>query len=120
MFIGASFISPCELEEAIGSDYVSNVLWGQDYPHAEGTWTYREDGVSMTQLHFRHAFLDASPADTRAILSDNAISVYGLEPVEMQRIAERINAPTLAEISVPLEEVPNAMSGGFRPRVPCL
>ena len=68
---------------------------------------------ASTRLHFRHAFLDASPAPTRAILSDNPISVYGF--VELQRIAERINGPTLAEVSTPLEEVPDTPSGGFGP-----
>lgn len=114
VFVGASFIAPFEVEEAIRDNYSSNVLWGQDYPHAEGVWSYREDGISVTRLHLRYAFGNAAPDETRRMLSENAISVYGLDSQALVKVAERISSMTLAEIRVPIDAEPDSYSKGFR------
>ena len=52
MFLGASFISPWQAQDAVEHDYVDNVLWGRDYPHIEGVFqaTREPDEEPMTKL----------------------------------------------------------------------
>jgi predicted TIM-barrel fold metal-dependent hydrolase len=114
VFIGASFIAPFEVEEAIRENYSHNVLWGQDYPHPEGVWSYREDDVSVTRLHLRNSFCHAGPGEARRMLSENAISVYGLDSEALQKVAERISSMSLAELGVPIDTEPDSYSKGFR------
>jgi predicted TIM-barrel fold metal-dependent hydrolase len=114
VFIGASFIAPFEVEEAIREDYSQNVLWGQDYPHPEGVWSYREDGVSVTRLHLRNSFCQTPPDEARRMLSENAISVYGLDSEALQRVAQRVSSMSLAEIGVPIDAEPDSYTKGFR------
>ena len=114
VYIGASFIAPFEVEEAVREGYSQNVLWGQDYPHPEGVWSYREDGVSVTRLHLRNSFCPAAPDEARRMLSENATAVYGLDHNALQRVAERINSMSLDEIGVPIDSEPDSYSKGFR------
>jgi predicted TIM-barrel fold metal-dependent hydrolase len=114
VFVGASHIAHFEVEEAIREGYSTNVMWGQDYPHAEGVWSYREDGISVTRLHLRSSFWDAPARETRRMLCDNAIAVYGFDPQALQRVADRIESLTLSEIAVPIEAEPDSYTKGFR------
>ena len=36
VFLGASFQSRIEAEDALDNDYMSQIIWGTDYPHTEG------------------------------------------------------------------------------------
>ena len=43
VFVGASFLAPFEAARAVEEGYASQLLWGSDYPHIEGTWQYAAD-----------------------------------------------------------------------------
>ncbi|HBZ72162.1 MAG TPA: amidohydrolase, partial [Deltaproteobacteria bacterium] len=41
------------------------ILWGNDYPHYEGTFPYTREAL-------RHTFWNLKPAEIRAMLGENA------------------------------------------------
>jgi len=51
----------------------------------------------------RHALAGRSPDTIQAITGENAARVYGLDLDALRKVAARINAPTVAEVSVPLD-----------------
>ena len=57
LFVGASCLAHFEAEDAIEHGYATNVLWGSDYPHPEGTYQYpRYEGEpSISKLAMRDA-----------------------------------------------------------------
>src|SRR5262249_47717003 len=81
-YIVGSFLDPfeAELRHEVG---LRNLLWGDDYPHVEGTWP-------MTLLNLRDTFAAVPEADARMILGDNAIDVYGLDRGALDEVARRI------------------------------
>jgi hypothetical protein len=92
-FIGASFLANWEAKYGIEHDLVGNTMWGDDYPHAEGTWPHTREAM-------RYTFCDIDPKYTRQYLADTAIDVYGLDRAALQPIADRIG-PTVEEIASP-------------------
>jgi predicted TIM-barrel fold metal-dependent hydrolase len=48
------------------------LLWGNDYPHHEGTWPHSDEAIERTMGHLPEA-------DRRAILGETAAKVYGFE-----------------------------------------
>jgi predicted TIM-barrel fold metal-dependent hydrolase len=104
-YIGGSYPSPFEvsLRHEIG---VSNLMWGADYPHQEGTWP-------NTLLAIRHAFHGIPERDTRQILGQNAIGVFGLDSAEMRALADRIG-PTPDDVAEPVERFPEHRGLAFR------
>jgi hypothetical protein len=56
-----------------------------------------------THLALRHALAGRSADTIRAITGENAARVYGLNLDALHKVAARINAPTVAEVSVPLD-----------------
>ncbi|CAB4777200.1 MAG: amidohydrolase family protein [Actinobacteria bacterium] len=106
--LGASFLANFEAIDAIEHDYADNVLWGSDYPHAEGTWQLPESGdaESIGLMSMRAAFAGIGEAEVRKMAGENAMRVYGLDPVALASVAERIGAPTVAELTRPLEAIP--------------
>jgi predicted TIM-barrel fold metal-dependent hydrolase len=111
VFVGASFLAPFEAATAVEHGYASQLLWGSDYPHLEGTWQYRDDDAEpVTRAAQRNTFC-ALPADaTRAILGRNALRVYGLDEAALTRVAARIAAPTIDELAQPIDRVPAGAS----------
>jgi predicted TIM-barrel fold metal-dependent hydrolase len=107
-FIGGSFLSRFEAEEAINNDYWQNVIWGRDFPHPEGTWPFTRES-----MRFTFAGLPEKPV--RAMLGENALSVFGLDAAKVRAVANRIG-PTLDEVDEPLDEPPagSHLSHGFR------
>ena len=114
VFVGASFISPFEVEAAVKDWWWTNIFWGRDYPHPEGTWRYTEDHneTPMTHLSLRHAMAGIPHDKVRAIVGGNAARVYGLDGAKLRSIADEIG-PTIEEITTPLESVP-ALQGPER------
>jgi len=49
---------------------VDNVMWGSDYPHTEGVWPFSRQKVA-------HNFASIPEADTRKIVHDNCVKLYG-------------------------------------------
>jgi predicted TIM-barrel fold metal-dependent hydrolase len=123
VFIGASFMAPFEAARAVREGYADNVLWGRDYPHVEGTWQppSGDDPRNMTLCSLRYCFSAIAPDRTKAMLSDNAIAVLGLDADALAAVAHRIGSPTLEAITEPLDAIPEPGRGGalaFRTRGP--
>jgi predicted TIM-barrel fold metal-dependent hydrolase len=117
VFIGGSYLSKWEAHLAVRDGYVANLMWGSDYPHAEGTFQYRDDpdDPSVTHLALRHTFSGIPSRDAKLILSDNALRCYGLDVDALRAVATRINAPTLDELAQPLDAIPDwTVSMAFR------
>lgn len=115
-FVGASFQSRAEAEAAVHDNYFDNIMWGSDYPHPEGTYHYpsNPDEEPMTRQAMRCTYAGLPAEAVRAMLGDNGVRVYGLDADMLAQVAARINAPTLGELSNPLEKRPNHWSTAFR------
>jgi hypothetical protein len=90
----------------------SQLLWGSDYPHLEGTFVYREgrDMPSVTRLALRNTFCGIPSAETLRMVGQNAIEIYNLDAAALQAIAHDIGAPTLEELATPIDRVPEGAS----------
>jgi predicted TIM-barrel fold metal-dependent hydrolase len=99
VYYGASFPNKADLDgiDAVGED---NVLWGNDYPHYEGTFPYNLESLRMT-------FDDMPEQRRRKVLGLNAIKLYKFDEAEMTKRAAKVG-PTPAQVNQPLpdEEVP--------------
>jgi predicted TIM-barrel fold metal-dependent hydrolase len=103
--LGASFLSRTDAERRydIGLD---NIMWGSDYPHAEGTNPYTLEALRWT--------FGALPTDdVAAILGGNAARVYGFDLNLLGQVASQVGPP-VDEVAVRLEHAPaDALSGAF-------
>jgi predicted TIM-barrel fold metal-dependent hydrolase len=92
---GASFMLPYEgqLRHQIG---VERIMWGADYPHAEGTYPYSREAL-------RAVFADIPENECRLMLGETAARVYGLDMAALRAAADRVG-PTVAEIGRPLAD----------------
>lgn len=88
-FIGASNTRRRELARRyeIG---VGNIMWGNDFPHPEGTWPHTKEWL-------RNAFNDIPVEETQAILGSNAAACYGFDVERLRPLADRIG-PTVEEL----------------------
>ena len=100
VFYGASFPNIRDLEgiDELGED---NVLWGNDYPHYEGTFPYNIESLRLT-------FADMPDARRRKILGLNAAKLYKFDLEEMTKRAAKVG-PTPDQVNKPLpvEDIPN-------------
>jgi len=112
VYFGASFASPAEVEQAVLHGLESQLLWGSDYPHLEGTFVYREgwDMPSVTRAALRNTFCGVPAAKTRRMVGENAIETYNLDADALQAIARKIDAPTIDELGTPIDAVPEGAS----------
>lgn len=69
---------------------VGNLMWGNDFPHPEGTWPH-------TRQWLRDAFHDIPVDETAAILGGNAAAFYGFDVDALRPLAGRIG-PTPADL----------------------
>jgi predicted TIM-barrel fold metal-dependent hydrolase len=118
-FVGASFQSRHEAESAIRDGYWENIIWGSDYPHPEGTYHYPEDPsdpdeMPMTHLAMRNTYHDLPAEPVRGMMGENGVRVYDFDRDALRKVADRINAPTLEELSHPLDERPEHWGFAFR------
>ena len=89
-YVGASFISDeeCDMREQIGVD---KIMFGNDYPHLEGTWPRTKQWLQAT--------VGGLPeADARSILGENAARVYGFDLPDLSALAESVG-PSLGELA---------------------
>jgi predicted TIM-barrel fold metal-dependent hydrolase len=108
VFLGASFQARFEAEDAIEHDYWQNIIWGTDYPHIEGTWRRPAEGETpQSQLSLRYTYHDKPIDKVRAMIGLNGVRVYGLDGEELHKVAQRINAPTIADVQTPIDKVPD-------------
>ena len=112
-YIGASFLSSEEAQDAVANGHTSRVVWGRDYPHTEGTFQAPEfDGdPPQSPLALRDALQGCSPADAAAMAGLNGIQAYGLDAVELAKVAQRIGALTPNQLVEAPAEIPE--SHGF-------
>ena len=89
-YIGASMLSPedCALRDKIGID---KLMWGSDYPHLEGTWPHTAEKLQAT-------FGNVPENETRAMLGENALEVFGFDRAVVKEAAEKIG-PKLEDIA---------------------
>jgi len=118
VFFGASFASPLEVEQAVLHGIDTQLLWGSDYPHLEGTFVYQDDDPalpSVTRLSLRNTFCNVPEAETRRMVGGNAVDIYNLDGDALQAIARDIGAPTIDELAMPIDAVPaGASATAFR------
>jgi predicted TIM-barrel fold metal-dependent hydrolase len=107
VFVGASFMAPFEARAAIEDGSWTNLFWGRDYPHPEGTWKYTDhpEEEPLTHLSLRHAYAGLPEDQVRAMVGGNAIRIYGLDTAKLQAVAEKVG-PTIDEITTPLATIP--------------
>ncbi|MCW2799784.1 MAG: amidohydrolase 2 [Aeromicrobium sp.] len=106
-FISGSTLAPFEaaMRHQVG---VSNLMWGTDYPHVEGTWPH-------TSLALRHAFADVPEDEARLMLGETAVKVYGLDRPTLRSIADRIGPfPEDLSAGTTPSELPHLRSYAFR------
>jgi predicted TIM-barrel fold metal-dependent hydrolase len=108
VFIGGSFLARFEAEDAVAQGYESNVIWGSDYPHAEGTFQYPDswDDEPLTRVAMRYTFAGIDPRATTLMVGQNAVRAYGLDGPALAEVAARIAAPTTADLAVPVDDIP--------------
>ena len=96
-FAGASFLRPgeCALRHEIG---VEKIMWGQDYPHVEGTYPYTTEAL-------RHTFAGVDVEEVAAMVGGNAAHVYGFDVAALAGVAAKVG-PSAAEVAVPLDVIP--------------
>src|SRR5207344_1753292 len=107
-----SFASPYEVEQAMLHGLGSQLLWGSDYPHLEGTFVFADglETTSVTRLALRNTFCEVPAAETERMVGGNAVDVYNLDDGALREIARQIDAPTLDELATPIDAVPAAGS----------
>lgn len=81
-YIGASNTRRRELARRyeIG---VGNIMWGNDFPHPEGTWPH-------TREFLANAFCDIPSDETALMLGGNAATCYGFDVGALRPLADRI------------------------------
>ena len=109
-FVGASFMSKpeCELRHQIGVD---RLMWGSDYPHAEGVWPWVHEGLRWT-------FDGVEEPEVRRLLGGNAIDCYGFDTERLGQRA-RLVGPAVKDITqnplaTPPDEPGVELSWAFR------
>ena len=117
VFFGASFASPFEVEQAVLHGLDTQLLWGSDYPHLEGTFVYPDGGdlPSVTRLVLRNTFHGVPATEVRRMVGENAINVYNLDITALQEVARAIDAPNANDLATPIDVVPaGASRSAFR------
>jgi predicted TIM-barrel fold metal-dependent hydrolase len=106
-YFGASALSPYEapMIDLLGAGHI---LWGNDYPHEEGT-------APDSKLAMRWA-LHNRPADqVRQILGGNAAGLYGFDLAALAPVAAEIG-PSVAEVATPLGDTGYQAPAAFQYR----
>lgn len=105
VWIGASFPGKRDAK-AMRKLGLHKVMWGSDYPHAEGTTPH-----SLAAL--RRSFSDWTPEDLDQVLTRTAADLYGFDVSKLESRAAEVG-PTAAQVAEPLDRIPKgAMSPGF-------
>jgi predicted TIM-barrel fold metal-dependent hydrolase len=93
LWVGSFFTEP---DIASRHDFnVEHLMWGADFPHHEGT-------SPDTTKALRANFASLPDDEVRAMLWENAGRCYPFDLTHLQRVADRIGAPTMDNIREPL------------------
>lgn len=92
IFVGASTPSREEVERRheIGVDAF---MWGNDFPHPEGTWPHTRESI-------RDSFFDVPVDEARRMLGGTAARVYGFDTAALAPLVARIG-PTHHDVHGP-------------------
>ncbi len=102
VWMGNSFQSRQEAETAIAIGREDRFMWGSDYPHPEGTYSYPDDPdeIPMTRLSLAFTYHDLPLDKVRMILGENAFDAFPrLDSQALHKVAARVGI-TPAEISL--------------------
>ena len=80
--VGASFLVDNEvgIRHDIGID---KIMWGSDYPHAEGTWPHTKEKLAQT-------FAGIPQDEIALMIGGNAAKVYGFDAEVLAPLVDRI------------------------------
>ena len=84
--------SEVALRHAIG---LESIMFGDDYPHPEGTWPNTADWIRVT-----FAYQGVPEDDARKILGENAIKFFGLDRALLAGVAAKVG-PQPGDVLVP-------------------
>jgi predicted TIM-barrel fold metal-dependent hydrolase len=93
VWLGNSFQSRQEAEAAIAIGRADRFMWGSDYPHPEGTYSFPEtaDEPSMTRLSLAFTYHDLPLEPVRQLLGENALAAYPrLDAGALRKVADRV------------------------------
>jgi predicted TIM-barrel fold metal-dependent hydrolase len=79
---------------------VHKFMWGNDYPHDEGTHPF-------TREHLRQLFHDVPVHEMQAMLTNNAAELFGFDVAALEPYSAE-HGPSVAELQVPLDELPES------------
>jgi predicted TIM-barrel fold metal-dependent hydrolase len=121
VWMGSSFMARHEAEAAIDTGCEDRFIWGSDYPHAEGTYSFSADPdeYPMSRLSLANTFHDMPIDKVRKIVGLNAFDAYPrLDRGALTEVVERVGV-TAAEISTAPDltefpQVQNTGTMGFR------
>jgi predicted TIM-barrel fold metal-dependent hydrolase len=108
-WVGASFMTreDCLDREAIGVD---RIMWGSDFPHAEGTAPFSAEAIA-------HTFAGVDPVDVRRMLGGTAAAVYGFDLDVLDPIAAQVG-PRVDDVLAGIDAIPGgSVSLAFESRV---
>jgi predicted TIM-barrel fold metal-dependent hydrolase len=97
-WVGASFPGPADWEArtTLGP---GRFMWGNDYPHDEGTSPF-------TYETLRAVFHDVPEAELRDVLAGNVAKLYDFDLDALAPLAEQYG-PTVEELATPLTDMPD-------------
>ena len=76
------------------------MLWGNDYPHYEGTFPYNLESLRLT-------FADVPEDYRRKIFAENAAELYGFDLDKLRPQAQKYGpTPEQIETPLPVEDIP--------------
>ncbi len=104
VWLGNSFQSRFEAQAAIDIGREDRFLWGSDYPHPEGTYTYSEDPSEypMTRVALANTYHGFPLEKVLKIVGENALDAYPrLDLRALHKIAERIGPPAREMATAP-------------------
>lgn len=98
-YVGTSQPTPADIRAAVeGPVGIDRIMWGNDYPHEEGTHPFTREHLRQVMSHLR-------PEQIQQIVGGNAAELYNFDLEALRPLADRFG-PTVAEIAEPLEELP--------------
>ena len=92
-YLGASFLRSSEsaLRGEFGAD---KLMWGDDYPHSEGTWPFSTNALQV-------AFAGVDPADVQRFVGTNVADLYGFDMAKLKPLGDQFG-PLVSDVMAPL------------------
>lgn len=106
-WVGASFMTreDCLERKAVGVD---RIMWGSDFPHAEGTFPHTTEALA-------HTFAGVAESEVDQMLSTNAAALYGFDLDVLRPLGDRFG-PLVSEVAAGLQTLPESTSLAFERR----